>query len=369
MYEKSKGFTIVELLVVIVVIGILAAITVVSYTGISRRAVAASIQSDLSNASRKLELYRAEDPNNYYPDDPIGTGLIKFSNYTATPIYTHSSDYKTFTITAQKTTAGGTVVYKITNSANPVETPNEIYASGGTITDSGGYRIHTFTTTGNSIFTINNSSITTVQVLVVAGGGGGTSISANGSLGNAGAGGTVKNDNNYAVSPGVINVTVGAGGIGGVGNSAPTYTNGGNGGNSVFGTITATGGTGGLYTQAVGGSNANYNGGIGGSNYEGGGGAGGGGNGSTLNGGVGFTSSISVSSKNYAGGGGSCGWSYDIGNYCGTVVAGGGAGGYSSNGADGTVNTGGGGGAGSAYTPTVGGAGGSGIVIVRYAIP
>lgn len=39
----KKGFTIVELLVVIVVIAILAAITIVSFTGISQKAVAASL--------------------------------------------------------------------------------------------------------------------------------------------------------------------------------------------------------------------------------------------------------------------------------------------------------------------------------------
>ena len=53
----NHGFTIVELLVVIVVIGILAAITIVSYTGISQRATAASLQSDLDNASRMFKLY------------------------------------------------------------------------------------------------------------------------------------------------------------------------------------------------------------------------------------------------------------------------------------------------------------------------
>ena len=57
MKTENHGFTIVELLVVIVVIGILAAITIVSYTGISSKAVAASLQSDLDNNSRLLKMY------------------------------------------------------------------------------------------------------------------------------------------------------------------------------------------------------------------------------------------------------------------------------------------------------------------------
>jgi len=62
---SNRAFTIVELLVVIVVIGILASITIVSYTGISQRAIAAAIQSDLNNASKKLKLYQVDNGN--YP--------------------------------------------------------------------------------------------------------------------------------------------------------------------------------------------------------------------------------------------------------------------------------------------------------------
>jgi prepilin-type N-terminal cleavage/methylation domain-containing protein len=52
----KKGFTIVELLVVIVVIGILAAITLVSYSGISKRAKDATLASELNAASKLVSL-------------------------------------------------------------------------------------------------------------------------------------------------------------------------------------------------------------------------------------------------------------------------------------------------------------------------
>jgi prepilin-type N-terminal cleavage/methylation domain-containing protein len=55
-----RGFTIVELLIVIVVIGILAAITIVAYNGISNRATAATLQADLGSASKTLKLYQAD---------------------------------------------------------------------------------------------------------------------------------------------------------------------------------------------------------------------------------------------------------------------------------------------------------------------
>lgn len=57
--QVSPAFTIVELLIVIVIIGILAAITIVSYTGITNRANQATLQADLSNASKKIKMYYA----------------------------------------------------------------------------------------------------------------------------------------------------------------------------------------------------------------------------------------------------------------------------------------------------------------------
>ena len=68
--SKSFGFTIVELLVVIVVIGILASITIVSYRGITQKATAATIQADLANASKQLKIYQATYGS--YPTPMVG---------------------------------------------------------------------------------------------------------------------------------------------------------------------------------------------------------------------------------------------------------------------------------------------------------
>ena len=64
--KKIRGFTIVELLIVIVVIGILAAITIVAYNGIQNRAHDTAVQNDLSNISKKMELYKIDSPNGWY---------------------------------------------------------------------------------------------------------------------------------------------------------------------------------------------------------------------------------------------------------------------------------------------------------------
>ena len=65
--QKSRGFTIVELLVVIVVIGILAAITIVSYTGITAKANAAATKQMASNVVTKVGLYQTEGSTFSWP--------------------------------------------------------------------------------------------------------------------------------------------------------------------------------------------------------------------------------------------------------------------------------------------------------------
>jgi hypothetical protein len=258
--------------------------------------------------------------------------------------------------------------------------------SGGTITTSGSYTIHSFTTPGTSTFTI--SYPISINYLIVAGGGsGGVGVA-----GGGGAGGVLSGTTR--LSAGSYTITVGAGG-----GSVFNDNQGIDGGSSSIGTLIVTTGGGGGGSWSIpngrnggsgGGQNA-FNGGTGGgtgiagqgfagapqlNGNTGGGGGGAGGPGSGSTGGIGITSNITGTTKYYAGGGG--GGGYDIyvpgvafgGTYqVANGTYGGGNGAFSSgtkpNFTDALANTGGGGG-GQLGTYGNSGAGGSGIVVIRY---
>ena len=263
---------------------------------------------------------------------------------------------------------GGTITYTDSNGLNPRSSPAY----------SDGYTVHTFTSNG----TFTSNSAGDIEVLVVAGGGSGSRHSAGG--GGGGGGGVIHNVA-FAVTAQEYSVIVGEGGAG-------SDYDGNTGEDSYFGNIKAFGG--GLASRTTGvnrdggsgGGTAHNsagltggatiqtsnNGGFGYGNNGGnfiysppyncgsGGGAGAAG-GIGAAGGAGKEFSISGVPVTYAGGGGTCG-------YYGPATTGGAGGGGDGevdvNGESGEANTGGGGGG--TCGGTLSGAGGSGIVIVRY---
>ena len=313
----------------------------------------------------------------------------------------------------------GTQGWLVTNSNDAsFQLPTFISATGGTVTTCGNFKIHTFT--GPGTFTVcsvgNPAGSDTVDYLVVAGGGSGGY--ANGGGGGGGAGGLRYSASTYcnpspsggaagsALPVSAQSYPIAVGGGGGAKSGSPSYKRGDSGSNSSFSTITAHGGGGGgggctcsNQTGANGGSGGgggkcgspiaggtgntppvsppqgNPGGTGGGSGPLNNRGGGGGGHAQTGNnavpagagaGGNGSVVAINGSCAAYAGGGGGNNENGPVQGAGGS--GGGGAGGApGNNGNAGTANTGGGGGGVDSIPCGVqSGAGGSGVVIIRY---
>ena len=107
--KKQTGFTIVELLIVVVVIAILAAITIVAYSGIRERATTSHVQSALSQAHKKIVAHAALNADQYpatLADAGVTGGGV---------VYQYTSDNSVqpgdYAITASSSVTGGIDFY------------------------------------------------------------------------------------------------------------------------------------------------------------------------------------------------------------------------------------------------------------------
>ncbi len=100
----SRGFTIVELLIVIVVIAILAAITIVAYNGIQNRAKDSASLSNAQQTGKKLTVYALSN-GEALPADLATAGITNSGDITYQYTRNTTTNPNTFCLT---TTSGGT---------------------------------------------------------------------------------------------------------------------------------------------------------------------------------------------------------------------------------------------------------------------
>jgi prepilin-type N-terminal cleavage/methylation domain-containing protein len=98
---RRVGFTIVELLIVVVVIGILASITIVSYNGIVQKARESQMKSNLLNVYKQLSVDKVYD--GIYPVSLAaandGKGIIAESDASYQYTYSNAASSETFCVT------------------------------------------------------------------------------------------------------------------------------------------------------------------------------------------------------------------------------------------------------------------------------
>lgn len=110
--HSRAGFTIVELLIVIVVIGILAGLVIVAYNGIRARAEDASLQSEASQAGKKVLAYKALNSDGL-PADLTAAGVSPGSGHDQ--YYRVTPDGKDFCL-AVNITGSPARVYSVTST-------------------------------------------------------------------------------------------------------------------------------------------------------------------------------------------------------------------------------------------------------------
>jgi general secretion pathway protein G len=86
-YRNRKGFTLVEILIVVIILGILAAIVIPQFTSASSDARQSSLTSQLQTLRSQVELYKLQHGDAYPTSDGTAAGTWDWTKLTGTTTY------------------------------------------------------------------------------------------------------------------------------------------------------------------------------------------------------------------------------------------------------------------------------------------
>lgn len=125
--KRPFGFTVVELLIVIVVIGIIATITVISYSGIQEKSIRNTVEADLRSASSALETAKSKS-GGYPTTKPADLPKSNGTEYT----YVYYGTSKSFCLAAT-TTEGDIPSIYLTSDNSTIKEGTCSAPTGGTV--------------------------------------------------------------------------------------------------------------------------------------------------------------------------------------------------------------------------------------------
>ncbi|NIA22042.1 MAG: prepilin-type N-terminal cleavage/methylation domain-containing protein [Anaerolineaceae bacterium] len=92
MSSRKKAFTLVEILIVVIILGILAAVVIPQFSEASSDTRASSVMSDLKMIRSQIQLYKAQHSESY--PDAFANQMTKYTDVDGTTATAYTSTYR-----------------------------------------------------------------------------------------------------------------------------------------------------------------------------------------------------------------------------------------------------------------------------------